>query len=285
MPNEPYLLIMWSQNKWLSLFLILLLTNSVAMAQDLFDCTRTARYARYLFEAQEYDKAANEYERLQIICDSSVVIPQLFAAYRRGGQYSRLNQRIGQLFPLVNQSPAFVSLERLKLALLTERYAQADSLMTESTTCPADEIYYRLKHQVLTNQWPKARHQLTLLDTGRVANQRDWATLIRQGEEYRAKSPLLAASLSVIVPGLGKGYARDWKDAVVSLIFVGSFSYQAYRSFNRQPNGAMGWALATVGAGFYLGNIYGAYKSARQYNQRRLTRLHNEAKRLSFLDF
>lgn len=271
---------------WLSVFLLVCLSPTLVFSQDLFDCDHTTRYARYLYETQEYDKAANEFERALINCDSLAVLPRLFAAYRLNGNYERLNRRINQLFPRPAVQPAFVSLEQLKLAFLTERYVQVDSMLkSPATLLPVDTVYYRLKHQTLTNQWQQAGKQLARLDTTQLSTHREWGKLIEQGQQNRTKSPLLAASLSTLVPGLGKVYARDWKDALVSFLFVGGLAYQSYRAFNRRPNGAAGWGYAGVGAGFYIGNIYGSYKSARQYNQRRLARLHNEAKRLSFLDF
>ena len=276
---------MLSLNNWLSAFLLVFLHTTLVFSQDLFDCDHTTRYARYLYDTQEYDKAANEYERVLINCDSLAVLPRLFAAYRLNGNYEQLNRRMNQLFPRPATQPAFVLLERLKLAFLTERYAQVDSMLKSPATSPVDSVYYRLKYQSLTNQWEQAGNQLSRLNTTQLPNHRDWDRLIQQGEQNKAKSPLLAASLSTLVPGLGKVYARDWKDALVSFLFVGGLAYQSYRAFHRRPDGAAGWAYATVGAGFYIGNIYGSYKSARQYNQRRLTRLHNEAKRLSFLDF
>jgi hypothetical protein len=276
---------MLTLNKWPSTFLLVCLCTTLASSQDLFDCDHTTRYARYLYDTQEYDKAANEFERVLITCDSLVVLPRLFAAYRLGGDYERLNRRLSQLFPRSAVQPAFVLLERLKLAFLTERYIQVDSMLKSPATLPVDTVYYRLKHQALTNQWQQVGNQLARLDTTLLPTHLDWSKLIQQGEQNKAKKTLLAASLSTLVPGLGKVYARDWKDGLVSFLFVGGLAYQSYRAFHRRPGGPAGWAYAMVGAGFYIGNIYGSYKSARQYNQRRLARLHNEAKRLSFLDF
>ena len=92
-------------------------------------------------------------------------------------------------------------------------------------------------------------------------------------------------SLSVI-PGLGKVYAGDWKDGVVSALIVGSMGYESYVGFHaRGTRSVFGWIFAGLTVGFYGGNIYGSYKSAQRYNLRMDNEIHDEVEKLVISDF
>ncbi|MDO5760802.1 MAG: hypothetical protein Q4Q06_07235 [Bacteroidota bacterium] len=90
-------------------------------------------------------------------------------------------------------------------------------------------------------------------------------------ENKKAKSPFLSATLSAIVPGLGKIYAGSLGEGISSFITVGSFA--GICAENWVKHGLSNWktilfgSLATV---FYIGNIYGSYISvkllANEYN-------------------
>jgi tetratricopeptide (TPR) repeat protein len=78
------------------------------------------------------------------------------------------------------------------------------------------------------------------------------------------KSPFFAASLSII-PGLGKFYTGEYTDAVTSLLLTTLFSYIAYDNFSNSHK-FRGYFFAGISLGFYLGNIFGSFYSAKKYN-------------------
>jgi len=80
------------------------------------------------------------------------------------------------------------------------------------------------------------------------------------------KRPLLAGTLS-IVPGAGQVYCGRYQDGAVAFILNAAFIFAAYESFtNDSP--VLGGLISVVGAGFYMGNIYGAVGDAHKYNRR-----------------
>jgi hypothetical protein len=84
--------------------------------------------------------------------------------------------------------------------------------------------------------------------------------------------------LSTAIPGLGKAYTGDWKDGIVSLIFTGGMAFQAVRKFNQfGANNYRPWVYTAIGSGFYLGNIYGSVKSAKNKNRKKINQLQHEA--------
>lgn len=90
---------------------------------------------------------------------------------------------------------------------------------------------------------------------------------------YNKKSPLLAGTLSAIIPGLGKIYAGEIGEGVGTFLTVGSFA--AICAENWVHHGITNWK--TIGAGlvstvFYIGNIYGSAVSVKlkyeEFNKR-----------------
>ena len=83
----------------------------------------------------------------------------------------------------------------------------------------------------------------------------------------RSKSPALAAAASAVVPGLGKVYAGELSEGVAAFLTVGSLA--ALTAENWAKYGIKNWKtllFGTLGAVFYIGNIYGSYVSVSIHN-------------------
>ena len=83
----------------------------------------------------------------------------------------------------------------------------------------------------------------------------------------RSKSPALAAAASAVVPGLGKVYAGELSEGVAAFLTVGSLA--AITAENWAKYGVKNWKtllFGTLGAVFYIGNIYGSYVSVSIHN-------------------
>jgi len=91
--------------------------------------------------------------------------------------------------------------------------------------------------------------------------------------ELRKKQPLkntaVAIGLSAIIPGAGKIYTGENRDALMSLAIIAFSVYQAYDGFTRSGiSSTKGWIFSTLGFGFYAGTIYGSAVSVKVYNER-----------------
>ena len=83
---------------------------------------------------------------------------------------------------------------------------------------------------------------------------------------YHRKSPLLAGLLSTFVPGLGKVYTRrSWDGAFAATVTAGT-AWLAYSGFRAGGHNLKAWTFASLSVGFYIGNIYGSFCSAKIYN-------------------
>ena len=94
------------------------------------------------------------------------------------------------------------------------------------------------------------------------------------------RSPLLAAFLSSIVPGLGKVYAGRLYDGLYAFVInAGSFFlvYDAQRH-KRRPEL---YAYSAISLFFYSGNVYGSYIQAKKFNKYHIKMAISE-KELSF---
>lgn len=87
--------------------------------------------------------------------------------------------------------------------------------------------------------------------------------------ETKAKSPLLAATASAVVPGLGKVYAGNVGEGIASFLIVGALG--AITAEHWIKDGPGNWKTIVPGvvcAGFYIGNIYGSYMSVSICNDK-----------------
>ncbi len=79
------------------------------------------------------------------------------------------------------------------------------------------------------------------------------------------KSPLLAAGLSMAVPGLGRVYSGRTMDGAFGFLMTGLALNAALNSIKKESIFAplMGGAALTI----YAGEVYGAYRSAKYYSK------------------
>lgn len=87
--------------------------------------------------------------------------------------------------------------------------------------------------------------------------------------ETKAKSPLLAAAASAVVPGLGKVYAGNVGEGIISFLVVGALG--AITAEHWVKDGPQNWKTIVPGiacAGFYIGNVYGSYMSVSICNDK-----------------
>ncbi|KWW30667.1 MAG: hypothetical protein AUK63_885 [bacterium P3] len=101
-------------------------------------------------------------------------------------------------------------------------------------------------------------------DDYRLSVEADSLRRIRGTLPLRSKSPLLAAGLSAVVPGLGKVYAGHLGEGLSSFLIVGSL--MAATAENLYKAGWADWKtllFGTLSAVFYIGNIYGSAVTVR----------------------
>ena len=140
---------------------------------------------------------------------------------------------------------------------------------------PRDRLY-DLSQQTLrmreirARHWGEARRQMAAGALAPAASsmssdptvsawQQQDRELLRRYDALPRKSPLLAAALSMVVPGLGRVYLGRWPDGLLSFLLVGTTAALAAQGFYEDGQGSVrGWILGGVAALLYAGNVYGS---------------------------
>jgi putative component of membrane protein insertase Oxa1/YidC/SpoIIIJ protein YidD len=90
--------------------------------------------------------------------------------------------------------------------------------------------------------------------------------LTEKAIRQKNKSPTVAGVLS-IVPGAGYAYTGHKQTAISALLINGLLAYASYTNFKNENYG-MGILTGVFNLSFYIGNIYGATKSANRFNEK-----------------
>ncbi len=249
-----------------------LLCVNIISAQNIFDVNSSRKYGNYLQSKSEYKEANTEYINCLNANPNNDTLKELIAA-----NYLRLKKYENGLYMCKTISPQYysknISLLFLNHCRRANQYQQADSFI--KAKYPQNDslqriwnMEYKINEMDYTHyyKWLK-QHKYIYSESPLTENYYSSVMLAHP------KSPLKAALLSTVIPGAGKMYAGDRHDGIVALLTVGTFAFQAYRGYsNKEMGKKMGfkspyfWIFGSVGVGFYFGNIYGSWKSAKKYN-------------------
>lgn len=159
-------------------------------------------------------------------------------SYAHIGNYSNANETINQTDSLTEELQELANLELAGVALLARDLDSFKQLEASFT------------HQ----NYNLAEHQETLSQLSKdIAN-------------FKPKSPLLAGTLSAIVPGLGKIYAGKVGEGISALLtstIIGAIAIENYNRSGIKSAGTI--ATGTLFAAVYAANIYGSVYSVKAY--------------------
>ncbi len=247
---------------------ILAISGKDCICQDIYDAAHSRAYGDYLYKSKEYLKASMEYERSCFLDSQNWDTHfKLLQSYRKSGQASKaishfywLNHRlpIEQLFVFEHEKNICV-FETEPLVFITKQ--EKDSI--------AELKYFKAPALLLTHDWNKSKNYLISINFKEDKTLGKYYENNLQGLNLNYKKPWLAGSMSAVVPGLGKVYSGYYKDGIIAFIMTGLSAFQAYRGYNAKgPRSGIFIIYTGVASGFYLGNIYGSIKSARQKNRK-----------------
>lgn len=268
----------------ISLLASALLIPALGFGQNIYDESHSREFARYLMQTHQFSLASDEWERIVFL--------------NPGDTLARINQlkslRLGQLpiegldklshwFP-AGPLPGPFAVEGIQLALMTNDFQKFDDLLERSVGLPeSQKTNFRLGAWLLEGSWidEPIRTRNCPFAQGATDNR----LLELQGKTLLLprRSPAAAVALSAIVPGMGKIYAHDWKDGLLSLLFVATNAWQSYRGFSKNGvNSVTGWIFGTLAVGFYSANLFGSWKSASDYNTKQADLIRHETEHLLY---
>lgn len=251
-----------------SLLVLFFLGSSVLQAQNLFDPDHSKSFATYLLQSRQYKLAAMELERIIFTQPGNAQARKdLVFSYRMSGQFTQGIQKLQNWYSKTDPD-SILAEEWVKLLLLDQSYTDAKSLLdSKGKALSSDrQVYYHLASNMLSGDWAASGVCLNSLEEYSPAVN-ELSLLYEKKQSLQYKSRGLALGLSALVPGLGKVYSNDWKDGLISFLFVATNAWQAYRGFSRDGvESVYGWLFGTLTLGFYGSNLYGSWKSASDYN-------------------
>jgi len=231
--------------------------------QESQDEKQIQKFAKYLYNLELYDLAAEEYERLVYLNKSNPNhLKYLIKSYRGASNIDKLRSRISRIEltepDIVNEYIYALMLESLNDEAVGIYKLHSDKFSQEAQ----NKIVFDLA--LAERDWDRSMDQFSSLS---LSEKMKYEPLINKIKETKYKSPTTAAVLSGIIPGSGRIYAKDNVDGIISFIFVASTAYQSYRRFKQKGSKSIaGWVYGGVSLGFYISNIYGSYQSAKFYN-------------------
>ncbi len=248
----------------LALFFLVLWLPFGLSAQNIFDEVNSKNYAYYLYKTGQYNLAAQEYERLHFIqACNGYYVRQLMDSYRLANKPQSAMKRFAGLSDSL-KSVAGIRMEYYNALADLQLYEPIFEDLKQSNLLFAQKKEMQLAALMLAHKYERAR----LFYGQNGVKEASFANLQKGYLALKFKKPFVAAGLSAVVPGSGKIYAGEWKDGLVSLLFVGGNAYQAYRGLKKGGlKSVYAWIFGSIGLFFYLGNVYGSAKAARHHNQ------------------
>jgi tetratricopeptide (TPR) repeat protein len=240
--------------------------------QNLLDYPNSLKYADYLFQTNQYNLAAVEFERVVFQQPEDTLAKlKLIRSYRYLHEYKTALQRLENYFPdSLKDLPEEFSGEFVKNLLYENQFQKAYGFLQNNTKLNKRvKAEYQLGIFIMQHQWNEARHfaeeHIGILENSEKYNGLN--SVIIKGMNTNYKKPFLAATFSVIVPGAGKVYSGQWKDAIYSFLFVTTSSWLTYKSYKKNGFSLNSVLIGSFAISFYSANIYGSVKSAKKFNQ------------------
>lgn len=240
------------------------------------------KFADFLYEQGDYLRAADEYQRYLFYKpqDTEQIHYKIAVSYRFGGKTAQAIQGFETLLRTAPKSQ-FANRAYYQIGatyFLEGQFERSVQFLGEALPHITDTRQHAEAEQLIglsylkQEQWSEASEVFKTLQESGVMSIREKAVVYHdyaeKGARLSTRSPLLAGTLSTIVPGAGRLYTGRLGDALTSLFTVGFTGWQAYDGFRRDGiSSVKGWTLGTLCGIFYVGNIYGSVISARVYNR------------------
>ena len=243
-------------------------------SQDLYDSEHSRKYAEYLTSSHQYALAAEEYERLVYFDSGNVNFKNLLIkSYRLSGDLNAGIKRYYSFYSKTSDTlPGIMAEEFVRLELLNDSLSVAERfIQIQKNLSQNKKDVYQTCTLLINNHYSEADLMVRESKLREPGFPHEIISITEGALRVKLKSPALAAGFSILVPGTGKIYTKNWSDGVFAFLFVAGNAWQSYRGFHEHGiKSGIGWAFAGLSASFYIGNVFGAVKAAKRYNKNKI---------------
>ena len=255
--------------RFFKLFLSFCFFSNISFAQDLFNLDNTLKFAEYLKNKGDNLFALEEYNRAYFLSPKNTQIHlEILSLNRKLGYFSQSLDFIDKI-----ETSQIINKEKLFCFLKLSKFESIDfELKNKSLILDKNDMHiFKVSRLILDDKWSEARKYISeLKPSDKSIYIKKTTSTIKKHEMIKFKNPYLASSMSLIIPGSGKLYLGDNKDALFSFLTITLAGWQAYDSFNRSgKNSISGWIYGGFTLLLYSGNIYGSFDAAKKYNYNR----------------
>lgn len=256
----------------------------MGFGQNIYDGNHSREFAGYLMQTRQYQLANSEWERVLFFSPNDTLARlNLLRSYRLSENPAAAWQKLNSWYPSGSFSRSF-SMEAIQLSLMLENYNAFSTVLNRSNELTSSEkSNFSLGARMLQGDWINEPSKKRVSSYELAATDPRLLDLYNKTLTMGRKSPAASVALSALVPGLGKIYSHDWKDGLLSLLFVATNAWQSYRGFSKNGvSSVTGWIFGTLAAGFYSANLFGSWKSATVYNNNQVDLIRHETEGILF---
>ena len=233
---------------------------------DLFSPGNRVAFGNYLFCQDDYLRAVREYQEYLRSGNNDTVRFKVAEAFLNMNRYTEAADNFKGLFFSSSLQ------DEAKLGFYKANFLKGD--YKNFRTYIGNITYFP---DVYSTEIQRLRFLTYLLDDSALPDSIQLLSLFKEEDKESIdqfytrkkhpgyKSPLTAALLSAVVPGLGKLYADEYGDGITAFIFTGILTFLAIDNFNADHQ-FRGWLFTGLAALFYGGNVYGSAAAVQSFN-------------------
>jgi len=232
-------------------------------SDSLFTTKAIKDFGDYLFEQKDYLRAAMELERYlyMISEDDDSTLFKIGLCHQLRGRYDFAVEAFLQIvnknssgLNYTSRHAVFYNLSKL------EKWEEIKSIGYEND----EEFVFYYLADIMMDAAPKDSEYFQSIHEDSLKDQ--LLELENYRQKLKQKSPLLASTLSALIPGLGKVYINRAGDALYSFSMINLAALVSYKAFESALY-VSGVITSGITVSFYLGTVYGSYIGAKLHNQ------------------
>lgn len=267
-------------------FILLTTTFSIfSQNRDFYSSEMTKKFADDLYVNGFFEEAGSEYMRYMFMTEKPDfgAFDNLTNIFRNTKNYEKIDwlEQYKSIYPQENSGKFnFIHAESMFARKLPFPY-QNNFFDSDS-----HQLIVSLSNEILNFNYKKCVEQINSFYPDPESAKKEFTILKEQCQNYSEKSPLLALSLSAILPGSGKWYGDSFRSGFGSFLSIGiagAGTYWCYKEY-----GISSWRTIALGSSTvisYIVELYGSYQNAKRVNAAKQNNIRNTMSKIYEMEY